>query len=402
MGTYYPSAFSMFLNKPSSEIDITDSTFIHEYIHFLQDLILPYCIRQNMVFVSSFTHMVRDGHANKYLNRPFDRWTKDHELTRKQQFYTWGMGDKTSNGHIFKIVKDSFTSEYGHNIYRYCLRFDDGIDYLFGARDFLEYIAHKIQNKFWTTCSPTLPYKTIDKLFDFFQLQSVPESVRLLIAEYCLLNDNPAHMLIKIFFEDNLILSNPKSFTDYSSCSDFLLNMGWISNGGFSESVMSKTDRRLNDFVNSLTAVYPQKQFDSIKDWIITTNNICKTTLANKFLLSSLYNLSKEELLYFIKHMIDKIGIPLILFNDNTITSALLPSHYDQDQFVDFYVMQQFVFWMEDNQKICPIKDICKANYSFYSPNCNRNPLNANTECIFSQFLHSYGLDQCPIITSSN
>ncbi len=393
MGSYIPSRFSIYLNTLPHNLNTRDATFVHEYIHFLQDLILPYCIRENLVFVNNFAWISKMVEKNKKLLRPFSEWSEDCELTFKQTSYTWGKGDARSNvGKVINIKEDYFTSSYSHKIFRYNLQFEDGTEYQFGARDFLEYLAHKIENQFWKTNAPELPYKTVDKVFDYYSLNFIPESVRMLIVEYCLYNDNPVHFFINIFINQKLIMDQKDKFCDYDVCSEYLLGIGWQSNGGFNESIFTKTERRLNDFRERLSLLYPHRQYSSIREWILKTNNYCKNELSNRFIVSSLYNMTVVYLYEFIDRLIAAIGIPVIIFEDNTVTSSMLPSQYVPDQFIEFYMIGQYVEWISTNEDSCPIYDICNKNFGLCKDICFTNPVAYSDECKFKQFLKSYCL----------
>lgn len=394
MGTYIPSAFSIYLNTTPERLDTKDATFVHEYIHFLQDIILPYCIRENLVFINNLAWISKVAEATGKLERPFKQWSDDSKLTFAQTSYTWGSGEGIDNiGKVVYIQPDFFTSSYGHKIFRYCLEFEDGNKYQVGARDFLEYMAHKIENQFWKTAAPDLPYKTIDKVFDYYGLEYIPESVRVLIAEYCLYNDNPAHCLINLFINQNWITDNKDMFYDYDTCSKHLLNMGWQSVGGFDESILTKTERRLKDFRERLSVLYPHRQYSSIQEWIINTNDFCKNELSNRFIISSLYNISHADLNSFIDKMMDAIGIPVISFKDHTVTSNMLPSQYSPDQFLEFYIVSKFVEWVQTDEKACPIYAICNENFRICKTLCLSNPVDYPDECRFKLFLKSYCLD---------
>ena len=57
-GDYEPAFFIIRINSDDPIGDGISGrllgTFIHEYIHFLQDLLLPYCMRENLVVLSKF------------------------------------------------------------------------------------------------------------------------------------------------------------------------------------------------------------------------------------------------------------------------------------------------------------------------------------------------------------
>lgn len=399
MGTYLPSAFSISLNTLPQNFNKRDATFVHEYIHFIQDLLLPYCIRQNLVFINNFYWVSINVQNKKRLEIPFVEWSDDSKLTFQQTNYTWGNGPgNIHSGKIIDVQSDYFTSVHNHNIYRYVLKFEDGTYYQFGARDFLEYLAHKIENQFWETSAPDLPYRTVDRIFDYYSINFVPEAVRLLIVEYCLYNDHPVRFFINAFINQAVILNNKDKFYDYDTCKHFLLNLGWEAKGGFNESILTKTERRLNDFRERLSELYPHRQFESIQKWIITTNDFCRMELSNRFVISSFYNMEKEDLFSFIDRLLDAIGIPVIIFNDSTISSKLLPRHYDSDQFLEFYVIKKFMEWIGSNNNCCPIYDICSKNFGFAETVCKISPISFQGECKFKVFLKSYCLDNIIIV----
>lgn len=77
MGTYIPTRFSISLNLKPQNFNIKDATFVHEYIHFLQDLLLPYCIRHNLVFINEFACLSGEAEHSGKIIRPFTKWNED-------------------------------------------------------------------------------------------------------------------------------------------------------------------------------------------------------------------------------------------------------------------------------------------------------------------------------------
>ena len=120
-GYYIPSGFSIYLNADSTQgLDTTNSTFVHEYIHFLQDIILPYCIRDNLKFIKDFAWVSKVADESGQLRLSFRDWADDNMLTTKQKRYTWGKrATRSTVGEIKKIQSDFFTSSHNHDIYRH-------------------------------------------------------------------------------------------------------------------------------------------------------------------------------------------------------------------------------------------------------------------------------------------
>ena len=400
-GSYVPSYFYMFIDTEDTTqiIDRNPSTFAHEYIHFLQDLILPYCIRNNLANLNSFAYVHALIRQEKKLVRPFDRWGEDQKIVNKQFQYTWGCRHfENYIGSICDIDSQYFEISTAAKVYKYELIFKN-LRYQVGARDFLEYIAHKIEYKHFAEDNvPELPYKTVDKIFEYYGLECIPEQVRICIIEYCLYNDNPIRMLLEIFMQRNYIKNNLDIFQNYELCSKHLLGLGWKSRGDFQESVLSKTKRRLNDLSNYLNLQYGHPQFDSVQAWINFVIKYCDENFSDRFVFSELYNCSDREFFDRINIFIKDIGIPIIQ-NRNNEFMDLLPSGYKVEQFWQFYVLHQFMNFIYSEESKCPVYDFCcsNANCELDRSQCLDNPLlNLDEEylCPFKLFIKLYGLDE--------
>ena len=404
-GSYYPSYF--YINIDTEQdidcIENNESTFVHEYIHFLQDLILPYCIRCNLGNLNEFAYILTDVFQTKTLIRPYDRWSDDQELINKQNMYTWGDNKFVNNVEdIMHIEKDFFSIPSGPRVYKYILQFED-FKYQVGARDFLEYIANKIEGKYEDTKSPNLPYITVDKIFEYYGLADIPIDVRICIIEYCLYNDNPIHMFVSQFLDSNYIKDNIETFMDYKLCSKRLLYLGWNAKGGFSESIFSKTERRQKQLKTMLCAQYNVSSLHSVEGWINYVIEYCKENLSNKFIFSELYNLKFADFNLIIKSMVNEIGIPLIE-NSKHIFMHSLPKDFNREEFIMIYIIYMFMDYVNNTNLCCPIIDFCRANCTYNRNECTINPLsgleNVNL-CPFKSFLKLYGLDKIKFEVSS-
>ena len=76
-GTYNLSFFSIILGTKediSVAMERNKSTFLHEFVHYLQDLILPYAIRVNLSNIHWFLNIQQFAISNGYIKRPFRDW----------------------------------------------------------------------------------------------------------------------------------------------------------------------------------------------------------------------------------------------------------------------------------------------------------------------------------------
>lgn len=79
-GHYNPSFFNMVLETNediSGAINKYTATFVHEFIHYIQDIILPYNIRMNLSKLRWFSNMRQSALSNGYIMRPFNDWYSD-------------------------------------------------------------------------------------------------------------------------------------------------------------------------------------------------------------------------------------------------------------------------------------------------------------------------------------
>ena len=396
-GYYLPSFFFMKIESDDDVLEIVqnnEQTFVHEYIHFLQDLILPYNIRNTLISNRYFALVSSIGYDEKQITRPFSKWDEDADLTIKQFQYTWGGGDfNNQKAKIATIENDYFEIYTGARVFRYILTTDAGYRYHIGARDFLEYIAHKIEEKNWQVNHPVFPYKTIDLIFEYYKLDWITDEVKLCLVEYSLYNDNPMNQLIKII--EQWVTKQPEIFKDYNKCSSHLLSLQWKSNGGFEETIFTKTERRLIDLKTSLSGKYLNHNFISIRKWIDHIIEFSKQNLSNRFIFSELFIMNGNDFRNTISSFVKEIGIPLI-FNQKEESASLLPEIYDHNDFIQLYAAFNFMEYVQSTNQSCEMLNFCNANRpEIVDDNCKNNPIlrsNCSELCPFGLFVKSYGL----------
>ncbi|WP_324015468.1 hypothetical protein [Aeromonas hydrophila] len=399
-GYYSPSFFFM---KIESDEDINqciqnnEQTFIHEYIHFLQDLILPYSIRATLISNRDFALVCSTSFHEREITKPFTHWDDDSLLTRNQSIYSWGagLGEPFINHEkkIISISKDSFDNPNGTKVYAYILDLGDE-NYHIGARDFLEYIAHKIESKHWKTNHPAYPYKSVDLLFEYLGFDSLSDDVKICIVEFSLYNDNPMNQFM--FLMDFIQTKNlTMQLASYNECKSLLMSIQWNCNSGISETLHSKTERRLLDLNESLDEKYNNKTFSSIQEWISLVISYSKDEFANRFIFTELFMLNNKHFVAKISKYIKDIGIPLV-FNNKDECVSLLPSKFDQNQFIQLYTAHQFMSFIAKKDNSCDLQSYCNSNQpSIIDENCSTNAIaraNCKELCPFGAFVKSYGL----------
>lgn len=391
-----------------------EATFTHEFIHYLQDLILPYNIRYNLSNVRYFQNILESAHKHGKIIRPFDEWTVESRTLKTQFNRSFGgntqnvgdrfinqvseIGNAISDFEIISGFDSNLNVQREHRVYSYSLLvFEVGstmpTTYSLGARDLLEYIAYKIELKNFPNrpLAPQLPYESVDLIFSKYGLSHITDDIRLCIAERCLYNDNPIHFLF------NILLGNEEikkfiSKSSYEEIYKYLLYSETVTRDGYSESLTNKTQRRLEQFANELYIQY--SGFDKIREWILKVNNFVEDKLRERFIFSDLYKMDNNEVHKFINDVICKIGVPLVK-NSKEKYISIQPNEIETIQFIQFYILQNFISFVQSKEIVCPIYNFCKENWGICNNNCilnNQNSIKGNRNCHYRKFLETYDL----------
>ncbi len=416
-GSYNLSFFNITIETDEwlspNVIEENKSTFVHEFIHYLQDLVLPYNIRYNLSNVRWFFNILESAHRHGIIARPFNEWTDESHTLKIQFERSFGgisenendrfidvvseIGNPTSNFVIISGFDGHLQTQREHRVYQYFLPVYKisnpiPINYNLGARDILEYIAYKIELKNFPNrpSAPQLPYESIDLIFNKYGLSHIPDDIRLCIAERCLYNDTPIHFLFTLLDVDEFkdFITN----SSYDKIYNKLLSLSTATRDGYVESLTNKAQRRLKQFANELLIQY--SNFDEIGKWLLKINDFVERKLSGRFIFSDMYKMENEDFYKFIDSIIHQIGIPLVM-NSKLKYVSIQSNQVEVSQFIQFYILQNFISFASSKKEVCPIYHFCKANDRIYNENCILNPqkiIIGNKDCYYAKFLESYRL----------
>lgn len=412
-GFYNPSFFNIVLETDENVLDAIDkhsATFTHEFIHYLQDIILPYNIRMNLSRLRWFFNIRQSAMKKGFIKVPFSEWDNESKTIILQ--YNMSIGGCKSPRFINYVEKienvtptfekaSGFDGAYSmrhreFNVYTYNMNVNNRISYNLGARDLLEYIAYKIESKhfIFNGMMPQLPYESVDLLFEHYGLSHVSDNIRLCIAEVCLYNDNPIRFLFVTFLENQKFKQEIVNLS-YGQVYNILLSFEFKSADGVSETITHKTNRRLKQLEDDLSWHYTN--FAGIKKWIKKVNDFAKAELSNRFIFSDMYEMDTNKFEETLSYIIGNVGLPLVMNNKEECIS-LQPHQDNADEFIQFYILQSFFNYVLGGTKrtgICPIYKFCKANGNICNDQCNNNlqlEQLENKECPYFKFLKSYDL----------
>ncbi|EPW8572651.1 hypothetical protein ACWQEN_002007 [Morganella morganii] len=395
-GSYTPSCFLMQVDEEYTEENkepLSNRTFFHEYIHYLQDIILPFCLKVNLVSMSSVIQLKEIYCSEQKIITPVHSWNDDYYTTKKQLDWTWG---ETKDIYFFGMVVDIRREEEPSigdiRVIKYIMKSIIGLEYTLGARDFLEYIVVSLEKRIWHDVPYyEIPYKTVDLLFNYMGLNSISEDVRFILIEYSLYNDNPVNQLLITIerFKSKIIRysNNPREIKK------LLLNDRWYSRGNWNYEMKEKRDKRIGQLIEFSNILYKGPSFCLIKDWFLS---IANNSFLNEreFIFYDLLNSSKVDLLVKLKSLIRDIGIPLVSYKNEIKT--YLDSKYNHNEFKIFISGELFVNNVMLENKMCPMYEcyLCggsEANLKWCESDYFQT-LSLHEKCDMNIFFSKHGL----------
>lgn len=395
-GEYSYHSFSMYIesDRPVAElVDPNNSTFIHEYMHFLQNISFPYLIRPTIAACHRIGLLFNDIGTNLKYPRPFKyddiyMLDFDEELNitlGKYQECSFDLNKlksiKQNIAYKKKLTKDET------RIFEYILNFstneedeDTGIkrefNYIIGAMDLLEYISYKIENKFFNTKLPIFPYKTVDYIFKYYNISNIPEKIKLLLVEYALYNDNPVSHLIDTI---EALKSKKELLFSYYRLEELLKKSYWETKATGKDTIFTKSKRRFEQIQETISEIFKEEHFKYINEWIYNIIEYSRKNFANKFIFSKLYSMKKNDFCKYINSLIYNIGIPLVMNKQyqcvNKLPIYMNNSEDAYNEFLSFYIIERLMISLEKNKnKECPMIEWCKGNNIETTNDCFNNP----------------------------
>lgn len=403
-GEYEPSFFIIRLHTTQS-IDLAPAesiaTFIHEYIHFLQDLILPYCMRGSLLHLFAFFDQIDRAHDRGEIRLPDTIPLEGSALVERQNSMTWGSHKFVSSvGGIQDLRVTEFpVPEHGFKLYQYDLVLDNGESYQFGARDMLEYIAYKIESKHFPSEErlPDLPYSSVDLMVTHLGAEHLSVFKRIALAEYCLLNDNPAHQLV-LFLKDLQagVMGDITSHSD-EAFAQFLRNAHWKSHGVKFEKIQEKLDRRSNQLKQALQHRFPLVAFPDIHSWVERVVEYARDALAGRSIFAEFFAAETPNFFRAISKILEEVGIPLIV-NDAGEMGTSLGGEEEKDQFLQLLLAYEFLDYLQRDDMQCPMCQVCERDRAdLMDDDCLNAPFRRALRgdlCPFGAFVKSHGLTE--------
>ena len=290
-GIYIPSFFSMKIDSLSFGENMTDrelSLFIHEYIHFLQNITTLHGLERMNSDFCVLMHMINWLRENdeKPISIPLSD-TILSDMTRNNQDISklsWGDFEEIKNYDIIDIVLDPCNAiqidEYRtveSVIIKYRTNDTEEDICSFGAREIYEGMAYLIEQHITKDfeSSPDFPYNTAYKVAEFFYPTLANDYRNILVlCDKALMFSNPALEFVEMIKWIKEIEFIPKSPDELY----YFLEQNWeIYDINVKVDYLDNFKRLAEDVKSNMHIILNDKYFNDYHIWIDTSINYAIT-----------------------------------------------------------------------------------------------------------------------------
>lgn len=364
LGFYVPSFFFIKINTDEilKEIDdcseSTQSTFFHEYLHFLQDIYTLFGLRNISNSVNLLYSIYKEAKSDT-IRYPIT--FSDKGIIERQELFRLYFGTNKLSWEPFQIK--GFKIEPNNQILGYeelgmveieTISVGIGVDYFYlGAYCIFESMTYMIEHSiFGKSSAPIFPYKIIDLLIDqFFSDLNLTPELKISICEEALNSGNPGVTLLMILNrlkETGMVFYNPEEFHIYSHRQFFLEDERKVKS-----SLLFAIESETNKSQSNLKVYFPDDGIIKINNWIDYIFDYIKSLRKSGFHFYELYR-NKNRFI----ELINNLGTPLV--SNNSDYFFMNPKIDQADCYIDiFLVIREQMLTTLGIQEFCGLKAKC-------------------------------------------
>lgn len=377
------------------------STFIHEYIHFLQNFTTTIGLYESTDYIQYLKDMISNIEEESHsFNIPLKTNNKFNRISKNKiaKIYRGDISTCVNNiAYIDYLVEYNSISDINGsqiNAPKYIINYyneDKCIDgkYELGTIAIKEYIAHAIQNQFYKIKHPDIPYMIVDHII----AKEIPEledniKLKVMLCEASLMSLHPARTFISAIerMKNSGVL--PKSGLEmYNYVHKDMRYVGVLGDFDYLELFKSFYDSSIYDYGDALGSPV----FETELNWIkyIFENGYSLRVSRPDFILE-LINEPSIAIQKF-KEILEMFGTPFMTNNAGK-GSFLLPINYNEEP-RQIYILSAVAEVMSviSVQKGCNMIGFCKSDTSrskAANSKCLSRPwkkMNEETLCPFCQ-----------------
>ena len=418
LGFYIPSFFRMKISTSNSlgnQLNFVnekdESTFLHEYIHFIQDVTTTFGFA-NINRISNYLRYVNNYILKNSIQTCPVPIIPDQSLdsityTNMELFELYyGNGEEDKAQFISHNLSKTFVPGLGQDVNYVVVDYKktDGITstFKFGAICILESMAYLIEKHIYPNCpvSPDIPYNVAHKLVDLIYPDLLANPLNILaLCDASLATFHPGE-----FFYTNLIRmqEEQKVFNDPRDVYDYVFD-GMVFNFNGITEISGLLQKFSDDADESLTAYFNDKYIDETKKWL--SNLIFEGTQyrhQNPHFIIDLAEGGSITTNKSFREIFTLFGSPIITNDRNE--HIIYPQKNINTDFNPTLVwaLEQIFNLFIYGEKSCDMVNVCEKANIKTDIRCSAKPwdrLKTRDSCQFCLLLHHWGLSNFePII----
>lgn len=389
LGFYNPSFFHINIGTNSAFEKFFDkdfSIFVHEYIHFLQDVCTIYGLN-NMYVYSEYirfaTNKIYKSENKEFTSPITPKEDNQDNIFLNKRICKLTNGDTATIKEVERIIEittnEESTGVSGSDVDSIECIIVTCIDNLgeeqyisFGAESIMENMAYMMEqmicNEYET--SPDYPYSFAEKIVEFLYPELGADKLNILaLCDSSLLYNNPGKVFVQYIQE---MKSKGWLPTKPEDIYDQILPRKNTLNGGSIEITIEDNYKQLSKIVRNQVKGYFNDPvlFNDIRTWVDQlVYKGQEMRFKNKYFILDIARGGSEAFVDFVKYF----GTPLI---SNRIGECTLvyPENPDGVEIGYFYAIGQIISFLESGNPKCELLSICTRYGNEIDNRCNVTP----------------------------
>lgn len=383
-GFYQPSFFRLHIETKNSIKDVNNlndsdfSTFIHEYVHFIQDTTTYYGlnnINYNVEYLRYANNSITGQEATSFSVPIYPKLDNSDNVLLNGHICKLTFGDTDEIRNVKEIKSYSY-SKLPIGIPNSLINEIDVIDvesidnlnndhyFSFGAGCIMESMAYLFEK---ITCSnysksPDIPYNSAELIVEHIFPEFGKDKLNILaLCDVSLNISNPAkYFILKLeeYKKNNYVpLKAEDLYTEF-------LNTAITLNNIHSDSFQTNYNLLSNTVKSQLKGYFNDSHFDTLKEWIDQVFDITKAYRINNpsFIIDLARGKMKEN--NYFKRFFNEVGTPLMTNIKNELRFYHPLANTKQIEIGYFWAISQInnVFW--GTSRNCEMKEMCNQPIS--------------------------------------
>lgn len=408
LGSYMPAFFHMNVEFPYPPGMMTlynlkkqdQATFVHEYIHYLQDVSTFFGLNNAYVY-SEYLHAASNKiyeSPNNEIRLPVRIYGNYGNVELNKQVNELCTGDILELPNLFllnvkeKKVKTTYSHPYFKTLKQIELELPKGEKVIFGGRAIMESMAYLIERNVEPRCkgADDYPYKSAEIVAEKVYPGFSKDDFRLIaLCDMSLNSSNPGKTFVqtlKIYKNHGIMPTVEEIYDGFYSAPCVLMGESTNFLHGFIPFAMSVAER-LVLYLNNKYFAYFQNTVRRMIGSGIDYRMKHRTFMVD---IARGGDLAHNDVL---RSVMNRFGSPVIC--DNQGNFCQIPSHYfDDSQFYNFVAIEQLYKTLHDCQDCCELYDWC----DYEDDSGNRRAI-TDDRCFNEPWARAHDKTLCPYAT---